>query len=72
MKSKARGYLKLLKSKDIVCFLMDVLSPIRRLSLQLQERTSAVFKQQVAVSSTLTIVQKFQERFVHIENKRKT
>ncbi|XP_014662095.1 PREDICTED: zinc finger protein 862-like [Priapulus caudatus] len=61
-KSKAHAFMKLLKSKDVVCFLlflMDALAPLHRLSLQLQERTCVIAKQHSAIASTLEAIRKY-------------
>ncbi|VDI55336.1 Hypothetical predicted protein [Mytilus galloprovincialis] len=63
-KSKAKAFLKLLKSKDIVCLLMfltDLLTPLRRLSLQLQDRTCSVGRQHSALRATIDVIKKYQE-----------
>jgi hypothetical protein len=66
-KAKSRGYLKLLKSKVIVgfmLFLLDVLVPLRHLSLSLQDRTALLSSQHDSLESSLEAVRKMKTRFV--------
>jgi hypothetical protein len=60
-KSKAKGFMNLLKSKDVVCFLhfmIDAFTPLRKLSLALQEQNGVIANQHAALSSTLEVIEK--------------
>lgn len=60
-KAKSKGFLKLLKSKVIVgflLFLLDVLAPLRHLSLNLQDRTALISCQHDSLESALEAVRK--------------
>jgi hypothetical protein len=60
-KSKAKGFLTMLKSRDIVSFLLfmvDILSPLKYLSLMLQEEKSVLANQHQAIECTLESVKK--------------
>lgn len=66
-KAKSKGFLKLLKSKVIVgfmLFLLDVLAPLRHLSLNLQDRTALISCQHDSLASALGAVLKSKTRFV--------
>ncbi|CAC5360735.1 unnamed protein product [Mytilus coruscus] len=61
-KARAIAFLKLLKSKNIVCFLLflvDVLKTLRHLSLKLQDRKCLIADQYSALSSTIEILTKY-------------
>lgn len=64
-KAKSKGFLKLLKSKVIVgfmLFLLDVLAPLRHLSLNLQDRTALISCQHDSLASALKAVLKSKTR----------
>ncbi|CAC5426492.1 unnamed protein product [Mytilus coruscus] len=61
-KARAIAFLKLLKPKNIVCFLLflvDVLKTLRHLSLKLQDRKCLIADQYSALSSTMEIQIKY-------------
>lgn len=68
-KSKGIAFLKLLTSKDILCFLfflLDVMSPLSRLSRLLQERTCVIGRQHAEISTTLEVIRKMKTKYVYI------
>lgn len=59
--SKARGFLKLLRSADVVYYLhhlMDVITPLSYLSLQLQDRQSLVSEMHDSLNATVKAIKK--------------
>lgn len=61
-KSKAVAFMRLLKSKDVLCFMMlllDVLIPLRRLSLLLQEQSCLIGKQHTELGATIEVIRKY-------------
>lgn len=71
-KSKAHAFLKLLKSKSVVLFLhhlLDVLTPLRKLSLQFQERDSIIARQHSAMESVLDVIRQYKTKLWENGNK---
>ena len=67
-KSKAKAFLKLLRSRTVVCFLfflLDVLSPLRRLSKMLQDRTCVIGRQHAEIGTTLEVIRKMKNKYVY-------
>ncbi len=65
MKNKARGYLRLMTSRDVltfVLFLRDVLLPLNKLSLILQERYSTVADTFLSITSAQAVIKKYATR----------
>ncbi|WAR19983.1 ZN862-like protein [Mya arenaria] len=61
-KAKAKAFLKMLQSKSVVYFLnymLDVLSPLRRLSKLLQDRQAILAGQHAELSSTIKVIRKY-------------
>ncbi|KAK3094070.1 hypothetical protein FSP39_023772 [Pinctada imbricata] len=64
-KSKATAYLRLLKSKEVVYFMLfvlDFLGPLRRLSLALQDQDGLISSKHAALASTLSALERLKER----------
>jgi uncharacterized membrane protein required for colicin V production len=62
---KAKGFLHLLKSKDVVSFLlfmMDLLSSLKSMSLVLQEETAVLAVQHRMIEITLEGIKKLETR----------
>lgn len=62
-KAKAKGFLNLLKSRDVVSFLLfmvDLLMPLKNMSLILQEETAVLAIQHRMIECTLEGVKKLQ------------
>lgn len=65
-KAKAKGFLNLLKSRDVVSFLLfmvDLLMPLKNMSLILQEETAVLAIQHRMIECTLEGVKKLQSKF---------
>lgn len=70
-KAKAHAFLKLLRCRSVVCFLffmLDVLAPLRRLSLQLQDRTCVIAQQHATLASVLEVIRKYKMRYANEDN----
>lgn len=65
-KAKSKGFLNLLKSRDVVSFLLfmvDLLMPLKNMSLILQEETAVLAIQHRMIECTLEGVKKLQSKF---------
>lgn len=65
-KAKAKGFLNLLKSRDVVSFLLfmvDLLMPLKNMSLILQEETAVLAIQHRMIECALEGVKKLQSKF---------
>lgn len=64
-KEKAKGFLNLLNSRDVVSFLLfmvDLLMPLKNMSLILQEETAVLAIQHRLIECTLEGVKKLQTK----------
>jgi uncharacterized membrane protein required for colicin V production len=64
-KSKAKAYLSLLKSRNVLeflLFLMDIFTPLKRMSLVLQDRGTTLASQYNVIDSTMAVLEKYKTR----------
>lgn len=64
-RSKAHAFLKMLRSRDVMYFLnylLDILTPLKRLSLTLQDRLAVIGTQHNELTSTLEVLKKYTYR----------
>ena len=67
LKSKAVVFLRLLKSKDVPCylfFLLDFMSPLSILSHLLQDRTCVIGQQHAEISIAFEVIKKMKTKYV--------
>lgn len=73
-KAKAKGFLAMLKSRDVLSFLLfmvDVLSPLKYLSLMLQEEKAILANQHQAIECTIEAIMKLKSRYLTYQTRKK-
>lgn len=73
-KAKAKGFLAMLKSRDVLSFLLfmvDVLSPLKYLSLMLQEEKAILANQHQAIECTIEAIKKLKSRYLTYQTRKK-